>query len=556
MNTPQPLATRAGSTSLIARATMALRSADGITSQPAVRRALPAIGLLAVVLIGLLGWVLLAPAERVSLMSALPPAEKARALDVLTAQGLDAQLDPSSGQMTVTATDFHRARMILASEGLPQGAVDGLSALTDMPMGTSRQVENARLRRMQELDLARSIMELGPVRTARVHLALPERSAFVRDTQPPRASVFVELAPGGDLDQSQVRAIVSLVATAVADMPKANISVVDQTGRLLTTLEDDPVQEEANRQLQHQRQLENAYRDRVLALLTPMLGRGNAAVEITVDMDFTRTEITSEEFLPDTTLRSEQSSLQETSGRRAEGVPGAIANLPPPEAELAEGEAVAEQTTGTTSTSTSTTRNFEVSRRLETRQPQTAQIRRVHAAILVHKDAVPSDDPLAPPPMLTEIEALAKNAIGFDATRGDQVIVTAAPFLTTELPMTTMRWFDADWLPALGRGLAQLAVLAIIVLGVVRPVLQQLLPAGGSNGGGMTLGDAVEVPKGEAMYALRERLQTSAPDADDLNGAITYEEKVALLREMAGSETNRIAGAFKSMLTPAEDKQP
>lgn len=558
MTIQQTLPTAGGATSLIARTRLMLRGVDQFTTQPALRRALPAIGLLIVVVLGMVGWLLLAPAERVTLQSGLPAAEKARALDALTAQGIDARLDPSSGEMTVDAKQFHRARMVLATEGLPQGAPEGLDAIADMPMGTSRQVESARLRRMQELDLARSIMELAAVRAARVHLALPERSAFVRDTQPPRASVFVELAPGMGLEQTQVSAIVSLVSTAISDMPKSNVSVVDQTGRLLTVADSDPLQQEADRQLQHQRQLEQIYRDRVLALLTPMLGQGNAAVEITLDMDFTRSEITSEEFLPETALRSEQNSLQETTGRNAEGIPGAITNMPPPDAELAEGAdaQTLAQTEATTNTSSSATRNFEVSRRLETRQPQVAQIQRVHAAVLVHQDVETPDTETPARPILAEIEALTKNAIGYDTARGDQVIVTSAAFVSTLNPVMAAHWYDAAWLPGLGRVLAQLAILAIVVLGVVRPVLQQLLPAVPAGGNAaLTLADAVEVPRGESLMALRQRLQTDAPDADDLNSAITYEEKVALLRQMAGSENSRIAGAFKTMLTPTEERQ-
>ena len=360
------LPAQAGATSLVQRARLALSGMDGFMAQPALRRALPAIGVLLVVTLGLAAWLLLAPADRVTLHAGLPEAEKSRALDALTAAGMDAQLDPSSGALTVAADQFHSARMLLATQGLPAGATDGMSAIDEMPMGTSRQIESARLRRMQELDLARSIQELRPVRAARVHLALPERSAFVRDSQPPRASVFLELAPGMTLDQSQVRAIVSLVAAAVPDMPRGNVSVVDQTGTLLTSPEEDPVQAEADRQMQHQRRLEAVYRDRVLALLTPIVGAGNAAVEVTLDMDFTRSEITSEEYLPDTALRSEQSSSQQTSGAQAGGIPGAVANTPPNEAQMADAASQAAKN-GTTNSATSSTRNYEVSRRVETR---------------------------------------------------------------------------------------------------------------------------------------------------------------------------------------------
>lgn len=452
--------------------------------------------------------------------------------------------------------------MLLATQGLPQGATDGMTAIDEMPMGTSRQIEAARLRRMQELDLARSIQELRPVRAARVHLALPERSAFVRDSQPPRASVFLELAPGMPLDQAQVRAIVSLVAAAVPDMPRSNVSVVDQTGTLLTSPEEDPVQAEADRQMQHQRRLETVYRDRVLALLTPIVGVGNAAVEVTVDMEFTRSEITSEEYLPDTALRSEQSSSQQTGGSSAGGVPGAVSNTPPTEAKLVEATTQAGKS-GTTNSSTSSTRNYEVSRRVETRQPQTARINRVHAAVLLHRLPAPlpteGDTATATPDAvpLEEIEALTRSAIGFDDTRGDIVTVASAPFVVTPSMIPADHWYDAAWLPTLGRTLAQLALFGIIVLGVVRPLLNRLLPPVGATAAtGMTYGDAIEVPRGESLSALRQRLETAAPNAEDLNGAITYEEKIDLLRQMAGSETNRIAGVFKSMIAPTNGDRP
>lgn len=555
----QALPARTGGNSMVARARAALSQMDGFIAQPGLRRALPAIGVMMVVVLGLAAWILLSPAERTTLQAGLPPAEKARALEVLTGSGIDAQIDPGSGQLTVIADQYHRARMLLATEGLPQGTPDGLSTIADMPMGTSRQVESARLRRMQELDLASSIMELRPVRSARVHLALPERTAFVRDRQPPRASVFIELASGMSLSEQQVNAIVSLVSAAVPDMPRTNVSIVDQAGNLLTTDEEDPLQAQADKHMRHQMRLEQMYRERVLSLLTPMVGAGNAAVEITLDMDFTRSEITSEEFLPDTALRSEQNSMQQNMGQTVGGIPGAVSNTPPADAEMTtESEAVQGRASGVTNnSSSSSTRNYEVSRRVETRTPQAAKITRVHAAVLLHQVPIAADDnaPADTTQMLMgEIEKLTKSAIGFDTARGDVVTVASAPFVASA-PIPMAPWYQSSWVPEVGRVLAQLAVLAIIVLGVVRPLLNRLLPPVGETAAATGFGDAVEVPRGETMQALRQRLETAAPSADDLNGAITYDEKIELLRQMAGSETNRIAGVFKQMLTQPGEEQ-
>ncbi|MGR3698905.1 MAG: flagellar M-ring protein FliF C-terminal domain-containing protein, partial [Roseovarius sp.] len=303
--------------------------------------------------------------------------------------------------------------------------------------------------------------------------------------------------------------------------------------------------------------------DRVLALLTPIVGAGNAAVEVTLDMDFTRSEITSEEYLPDTALRSEQNSSQQTSGAQVGGIPGAVSNTPPNEAQMADAASKATKS-GTTNSATSSTRNYEVSRRVETRQPQTAQINRVHAAVLLHRlptPETPADGDAAPAPEavpLAEIEALTRSAIGFDEARGDLVTVASAPFVVAPSLIPAERWYDAAWLPTLGRTLAQLALFGIIVLGVVRPILNRLLPPVGATTAttGMTFGDAIEVPRGESLSALRQRLETAAPNADDLNGAITYEEKIDLLRQMAGAETNRIAGVFKSMIAPTGEDRP
>jgi flagellar M-ring protein FliF len=551
-----------GGNSLMLRLRTAFSRFDTFSDQPALRRSLPALAVVSAVAVGVVAWMLLAPADRMTLQSGLPEAEKALALDALTAAGIDAQMDPATGILSVLSSDFHRARMVLATEGLPQGTPDAMSAISEMPMGTSRQVEAARLRRMQELELAQSIAELRPVRNARVHLALPERTAFVRDQQPARASVFVELAPGSSLSEAQVNAIVSLVSTAVPDMARNSVSVVDQAGNLLTTDESNPDQMINDRNMRHRIQMERLYRDRVLALLTPIVGAGNAAVEITLDMDFTRSEITSEQFLPQTALRSEQQSVQENSSAGAVGIPGAVSNTPPPEPELetADRGNPAEETRNS-NRSSSSTRNYEVSRRVETRQPATAQIKRVNAAILLHhlpqpaaEDGAEGTAPVGPP--LEEIEALTRSVIGFDADRGDVVTVTAAPFVAQQNVIPSAPWYSAPWVADVGRVLAQIAILAIIVLGVVKPLLTRLLPPVGGGEAALAggYGDAIEVGRGESLQSLRQRLDTVAAP-EDPNAAITYEEKVALLRQLVGEDKNRVAGVFKAMLTdPNEEK--
>jgi flagellar M-ring protein FliF len=545
-----------------------LEQAQDMMAQPAVRRALPAIILVVVAVFGLVVYMMLSEPKRLSLYTDLPEADKARAVEVLTGGGIDAIIDQSTGALRVTEADYHKARMMLATEGLPAGTPDGISPLNDMPMGASRSVEAARLRRMHELDLARSITEFSNVTSARVHLALPEQTAFIRDTKPPRASVFVQVAPGRALDDGQVSAIVSLVSTSVPGMTRANVSVVDQTGRLLSRENSDPQSALSTQQLGHRKQMETLYRQRIEALLSPIVGAGNVAAEVTVDMDFTRSEITAEEYMPNgSVVRSEQEMVQQNRAQQAKGIPGAVSNTPPQETQLVEegpGVTVRNNTSGTSQNMTSnSTRNYEVSRRVETTQPASAQIVRIHAAVLLRTPAgtMAEDGSLVPGALpdsvMRDAEALVRSAIGFQDGRGDTVTLSAQPFIDT-FSEVSMPWYKEAWVMNTARYGAQIAVLAIVVLGLVKPIVDRLLfspaapasplgmgaPIGGAAG---ALGDAIEVGPGETLAEVRARLDGFEPVGNPWSH-VSYEEKLALIRDLTHSDGDRIATAFKSMI--------
>ena len=557
---PLPQTRSAGA---MARMRSTLDQATGFTRQPAIRRAMPAIVLLSAAVVGAAVYLMLAQPDRVTLATGLPESEKSAAMQSLTTAGIDVVLDQATGELRVAAQDYHRARMQLAADGLQQTTPEGFSMISDMPMGTSRSVEGARLRRMQELDLARSIAELQPVAAARVHLALPERTAFIRDTQPPRASVMVQLAPGRSLDAGQVRAIVSLVSTSVPGMAQDAVSVVDQTGRLLSQDAGDPLQQLSATQFAHQTRLEAQYRARIEALITPLVGIGNAAIEVALDMDFTRSEIMNERFDPDgRALRSEQETIDQSSQVPAAGIPGAIANTPPPVAEL-EAEQAADPAAGTetetesetTNRNSSVTRNYEVSRRVETIQPASAAVSRVHAAVLLRDPPPGEDGTLTPLPAETvaAIENLVRTVVGFDVARGDVVTVSSGQFIDPFAGFEP-KWYDAGWIPAAGRQLLQFAVLAVIVLGVVRPLLNRVLlsaPEAARTGNGTEapgLSDMVEVRDGESLTDLRQRLNQPG-----LQGKLSYDEKLAFLRGISAAESSRIATVFQSMIDTEKD---
>lgn len=215
-------------------------------------------------------------------------------------------------------------------------------------------------------------------------------------------------------------------------------------------------------------------------------------------------------------------------------------------------------------TASSSTRNYEVSRRVETVLPQVAQVTRIHAAVLLRDMPAPADGGgieleedgagALREELLADVEALTRSAIGFNAARNDSVTVAMAPFMVTEPVIAGPVWYEAAWLPTLGKVLAQIAILAIVILGIVRPLLNRLLPpVGASAVTDASFGDAVEVQRGESFAALRQRIEVTTPTVEDLDGSLSYEEKIDVVRQLADEETNRIAGVFKGMLKHPEE---
>ena len=323
--------------------------------------------------------------ERTTLYASLPENEKARIVDALKNANVDVALDPSSGEVLVPTNDFHRSRILLAAQGLPASMPDGYKQLDDMPMGTSRSVENMRLKQSQEIELARSITEIESIVSTRVHLAIPEKSVFVRSNPEPTASVMVQMANGRVLGRQQVDAIVHLVSSSVPGMPKQNVTIIDQNGSLLSQGNSDVAGRLSDSELEYRMRLENIYRMRIVSLVTPIVGAGNVNAQVNLDIDFTRSELTEEKVDPQgNALRSEQLSSDETTERRARGIP---ARLPtrrhrrPNWHRLKSNKKVL--TAPPHDKISNEVRNYEVSRVISTTQNPSSQIARVFASVLV-----------------------------------------------------------------------------------------------------------------------------------------------------------------------------
>lgn len=411
------------------------------------------------------------------------------AMSVLDRHGIEHELDSATGALMVPAKKTHEARLHLATEGLPRETTVGFELL-DQPTGiggTSRLAEAARYQRALEGELARSIMTLDSVESARVHLALPRESVFVRERGKPGASVLLNLHPGRTLDDKRVAGIVHLVASSVPDLVPERVTVVDQRGRLLSGPGEDGALV-TTRRLEYTREIEDALRRRVHDILSPLVGEERVRAQVTAEIDFTEVESTHEAYDPErTVLRSEQVSEEQQSGPGAAGIPGALTNQPPDGAVVAGAESAAVGAAGqgpAGSTSRSSTRNYEVDRRISHIRETPGAIKRLSVAVVVDDRQTTNEngEPVAVPRTdeeMAHFTALVREAVGFDAERGDRVNVVNASFRAIEspaaAPLAERPLWQEPWVQELARqALAGLGLLLVILL-VLRPALKPLL---------------------------------------------------------------------------------
>ena len=578
---------------LLPKAAGVLEDVRLLYMQPAVQRAFPVLAAGILVILGLSLYLLLQAPERTTLFSALPEAEKSAVMDALRSTGTDVQIDPTNGDITVPIADYYNSRMSLAAQGLPQSMPDGYSVLSDMPMGTSRSVENMRLKQSQEIELARSINEIDVILASRVHLAIPERSAFARNAQNPTASVFVQIQPGRSLSQQQVMAVVNLVASSVANLPKTNITMVDQNGRLLSDTVDNPAATLADSQLEYQLRLERIYNTRVESLLTPIVGPGNISVKVSLDIDFTRTERTEDLVIPDqTALLSEQMALEEDLTGKTGGIPGAVSNTPPPVAilenpavggaDVANATADAQGEESSRVRSSSNLRNYEVSRKVMSQSSPMTKIKAVHVAVLLREQQPLSEEPnqegASPPAIgldpsrIEDVKALVSRAVGINEARGDTLIVASLPFISPEAVISSMNvgtelvWYEDPWVQEMMRNGLMALVLAIVTLGLIKPLLSQFLSASGEGAQAGNLitteaGDVVdvgniEIEEGQTLEEIKAKMKPkkSTISAEMLDTANSYDDKVALIRMIVSDEAGRVSNVFKAMMEEDMDQ--
>jgi flagellar M-ring protein FliF len=432
-----------------------------IMRQPAVARALPAIGIIGVLGLSAAAWLALQSPAQAPLYSGLADADKAAVAEALSASGIGYSLDPGSGALSVDADKIHEAKMMLAGQGLPKAQPSGDAMLSSLPMGASRAIEGETLRAAREADLARTIEAIDAVRIARVHLALAEQSVFVRETKPTAASVMLTLQQGRSLSEAQVRAIRHLVASSVPGMAAEHVSVIDQSGALLSGIDG------ANSALLDlQTRIEARYREALVGLLTPVLGRENFSVEVNADVDASESQATRETFPEDSrALTREEGSNSRNSAATpvAAGIPGALSNQPPAATTVTSTPPGASPAPGQIQSGSSEenfARSFELGREISvTHQPQ-GQLRRVSVAIALRQGKGAKALNAAE---IAKIEALAKGAVGYNAERGDQVAISARAFAEVATPEIAP-WDEPWFWPLLRQAGAVLGALFVALL--------------------------------------------------------------------------------------------
>ena len=447
----------------------ALTRLGSFARQEPVRRALPWFVGASAIGASALAWAMLSPAPQRTLYSELDDAERASVVSALDKAGIGYTIDTATGALTVGEDDLYRARMLVASDGALAQPESGAALLDSMPMGASRTLEGERLRAARERELMLTIQQIDGVESVRVHLAEGEKSVFVRDNVEPTASVMVRMARGRSLSESQVRAVVNLVAGSVPGLTPDKVRVIDQHGRLIS----DPSGNQSDR-LELQARMEEKLRLQVAGLLTPVLGEGNFTSEIQVELNMDEITSARESYDKDSgVVRTETQAQSSTSGAApAVGIPGALSNTPPPAPNVVPAPPQGTQPPATASTAVngeaSSSRVYELNREVAVANQAPGSVKRVSVAVAISGAAMKS----AKPAEIEQLRSLVSAAVGANPQRGDQVAVVVRSFepaAEDSLPFWEAPWFAM----VLRNGVALLAILLVLLLGV-RPILKAL----------------------------------------------------------------------------------
>ena len=611
-NAPAP----AEQTAVTANQSAALPAMKDVMSQPAVKRAMPAIVGLLALLVVLIFWSIMTSTPFRSVSDGFESADVQLAFEALKGANYDVRINKSTGRLEVPENDFQASRIFLASQGIPRAAADGgMGSLAEgSSMTTSQFMEQVKYNNAIEVELARTITEIGTIETARVHLAAPKQSVFVRDRQPAKASVIVKPYRGRVVDPAQVLSIVHLVSASVPYLATQDVTVVDHYGNLLTGSNADKDGTPALNNARFEAERETELAERIRELLIPALGGGNVRTVVNLEMDFTQRETTREQYLDleggGAEVRSEVITSDSQTGIAASGIPGGTTNIPPDQPEVVpEGEEAANPVNTETATTEreQTTRNYELDKEITFVKEQAGRVVSMTAGVIVNEEALrdlakrryyasldeqplntgdlldgePTEGDagalegaaatLAPIPSaelqrymadeLEQLRGLVLTALPYSAERGDALTIRSAPFFTDPPQDYQLPWHKDPAIIEWGRhGMTSIGLIAFFLL-VIAPVLRVYMPkieesdallAEQLIDGELSIADRKALEEGESLDEIKAKLKPkkSAISADMLDTANSYDDKVAVVRLLVAEDAGRVANVLKKMIKP------
>tara|TARA_R110000796_G_scaffold127333_3_gene242491 strand:+ start:647 stop:2374 length:1728 start_codon:yes stop_codon:yes gene_type:complete len=550
---------------------MGLNVLDNLAQLPMLRQFALLIGLAASVAIGFAVVLWSQEPDYQTLYSNMENYDSAQVVDILTQRRIKYRVDPNNGALLVATSDLADARMSLAAAGVSARDNNlGYEILDrEQGLGTSQFMETTRYRRGLEGEMARTISSLYNIKSARVHIAMPRSTVFVRDDRKPSASVLLEMYAGRNLEPAQVMAIVNLVATSVPELSKDQVTIVDQNGNLLSDQNELSELTVAGRQFDYTRRMEDTFTRRVHNILQPIVGAGRYKAEVSADVDFSAVESTAEMYSPESALRSEQVMSEErTAGQGPQGIPGALTNQPPGAVTVP--EVAVDPVTGEPivpvvprDTREQATRNYELDRQISYTRQQQGRLRRLSVAVVVDNPVTVNaetgesvSEPLSEA-TIAQLTRLVQDAVGFDAARGDSVSVINSPFVAAaELePLPAIPFWSETWFWDLAKQVLGILFILVLVFGVLRPVLKNLTTQPQNRGAGGYPAELGGV--GGMDEDLRDdRVSLSGPAG---SAAVLlpppgagYEQQLNAIKGLLAEDTGRVAQVVKEWINADE----
>lgn len=527
-----------------------------LASNDVLRQLLILVGIAASVAVGVAAVMWSQGSDFRTLYANVEPQRAAGVVDALTAAGIPYKIQDSTGSIMVPSKQLHDARIKLAGQGVMRDG-SGMAMLEqEQGFGVSEFMQSKKFHYALEQELARTIESMHQVRKARVHLAIPKQSVFVRDRKAASASIMLDVFPGSVIDKQNVGAIVNLVASSISGLAPEQVTVVDQQGQQLSYQGEKDDLGLSSRQFTYRQRIEESYQQSIEELLGPLADAGQVRVKVAADIDFSSVEESRESWSPGSkVVRSEQINEQ-TGGNvnaNASGIPGALSNQPP-------GAAATTEDAKTEAGNRSIVRNYEIERILNHSSTPTGMVRRLSVAVVVANRQRTDEQGNAAtvevsPVELEKLNLLVRDAIGFDAARGDRVTVVSADFRpveSAEMDMSEPAFWELPWFANLVKqSLVGIGVL-FIIFAILRPGMRSLMQAqvNGAQAAPRALPDgSTDGVSGEVLHPA-----IAALGAPPMAGRMGFEDKMTEVRSVVDENPQRVAQVMKKWVAEENGK--